>query len=148
MVEFKIIRAMSRPLCAITLAMSLALTAWPTVAHAGQPASPTGTFSSMYYNPESTDLHGTEIRIVYTRDGFQGTYQHAQGEPSELILFTPMIDDDNRITFTFKSPWTGERVMISGQITESGLEMGELPGENLLKRAPSYWEERRRTNPP
>jgi hypothetical protein len=129
------------------LALGLLVLAWSAVAIAKGPASPTGTFSSMYYNEESTDLVGMEIRIVVGRDGYQGTIQYARGEPTDLILFKPVIDDSNHIAFSFASPWTGERVAISGRITEPGLEMGEQPGENLLKRAPSYWDVRRDSPP-
>lgn len=140
MVEIKMIRAMSRPLYAISLAMSLALTAWPAVAHAGRPASPTGTFSSMYFHPEAGDLLGTEVRIVYTRKGFQGTIQFAEGEAGELILIKPIIDDDNHITFEFTDPSTGDRIAISGRITDAGLETKWWKGDDLLKRVPSYWD--------
>ncbi len=129
------------------LAIALLFSVWPTVAVAQRPASPTGTFSSMYYHPEGTDLLGTEIRIVYTRKGFQGTIQSAEGEPDELILIKPKIDDNNNFTFELSDPLTGEHYTISGRITEAGLETKGWSGENILKRAPSYWDERR-TSPP
>jgi hypothetical protein len=131
------------------LALALVVFAWAATAPAKRPASPTGTFSSMYYNEEGGDLIGTEIRIVYTRKGFQGTIQDAEGEPDELILFAATIDGDNHFTISYPSPKTGDPVRISGRVTEAGLETKTKwwTGGNLLKRAPSYWDVRR-TSPP
>jgi len=131
------------------LTLALLVFTWPAMAPAKRPASPTGTFSSMYYNEEGGDLIGTEVRIVYTRKGFQGTVQDAEGEPDELILFTATIDGGNNFTISYTSPRTGDPVTISGRVTEAGLETKTKwwTGGNLLKRAPSYWDVRR-TSPP
>lgn len=133
----------------VGLALASLVFAWPAMAPAERPASPTGTFSSMYYNEEGGDLIGTEIRIVYTRNGFQGTIQDAEGEPDELILFTATIDGDNNFTISYTSPSTGNPVTISGRITEAGLETQTewWTGGKILKRAPSYWDVRRSSPP-
>ncbi len=134
----------------VSLSMALLIFTGSTVALAQRPANPTGTFSSMYYNEEGGDLLGIEIRIVYTNKGFQGTIQDAQGEPDELTLITATIDDDNNVTISFTDPSTANPVTISGRITKAGIEKktGWGMGGKILKRAPSYWEERRRTSPP
>ncbi len=147
MAESKIMGMAKIRVGAFALVMALVFFGWPAAVFAQRPASATGTFSSMYFHPEAGDLLGTEIRIVYTRNGFQGTYQQAQGEPSELILFKPIIDDDNHITFSFTSPWDGTQVTISGRITDAGLETKRWKGDRLLKRMPSYWDERRASPP-
>lgn len=59
---------------------------WFSVVEAQQHAPGAGTYSSMFYNGESGDINGDEIRIVATRKGFQGTVQFGRGEPTELIL--------------------------------------------------------------
>jgi hypothetical protein len=40
----------------------------------------------MYYNADAGDVIGDEIRIVYTRNGYQGVVQFAEGEPEELVI--------------------------------------------------------------
>ena len=149
MAEFKIMWAVKKRVGTVALAIVMALSVWPSIAPAQRPANPTGTFSSMYYNSESTDLRGIEIRIVYTRKGFQGTIQDAEGEPGELIPIEVTIDDGNNFTISFTDPSTNDPVTISGRITKAGLEKKTKWGMGgyLLKRAPSYWDERRASPP-
>lgn len=134
---------------ALALALAALAALWPGPASARRPANPTGTFSSMYYHPEAGDLLGMEIRMVYSRNGFQGTIQDAQGEPDDLIFFTATMDEDNNVTLTFTEPKTGKPITISGRITEAGFEKETewWTGGHLLKRAPSYWDERRSSPP-
>jgi hypothetical protein len=95
------------------LSVLLALTA---TASTGQTKSPslqkpfraTGTYSNMYYNAEGGDVIGDEIKIVYTRKGYQGVVQFAEGEPEELVI----VDIEavgTRVSFSIpdSSPYAG-----------------------------------------
>jgi hypothetical protein len=139
--------ALGKIFSVMMLVAAITIGGWSSVAEAGQRAPRAGTYSSMFYNGESGDINGDEIRIVATRKGFQGTVQFGRGEPTELILIKPVIDDDNHITFDFIDPSSGAHVSFSGKITNDGLE-GRLFGDVYrLKRAPSYWDTWR-TSPP
>lgn len=104
-----------------------------------------GTFTSMYFNVEGGDLLGEEIRIVYTRKGYQGTLQIAQGEPSILVLFEPTFDG-NRITFTVADPFDGRPLSFEGRIDARGLRGRFRNADGTgrwaidLKRGVGYWE--------
>jgi hypothetical protein len=103
----------------------------------------TGTFSSIEYNQEGGDLLGVEIRIVYTRNGYQSTLQIAEGGVSELIIVKPLIEN-NRIKFTIHEPKLYEGVFI-GIINSKKIkgvlkykDGGEL--EINIPRKKSYWD--------
>jgi hypothetical protein len=106
----------------------------------------TGTFSSLFYHKEAGDLLGFEIRIVFTRNGYQGTFQAAEGGPDELILIKGITIEDNKIKFLIPGPsiYEGE---FSGHITNKGIK-GTLilrNGNKIildLKRQQSYWDGR------
>lgn len=132
---------------AIMLVATLVVGGGAVLAHADERAPRAGTYSSMFFNGESGDINGDEIRIVATRNGYQGTVQLGRGEPTELILIKPVIDDDRNITFDFIDPSSGGHATFTGKITQNGLE-GRLFGDAYnLKRAPSYWDTWR-TEPP
>jgi hypothetical protein len=144
-----VIPALGRHIGVTVLVAASILGVWVSMAPAEERAPVAGTYSSMFYNGESGDINGTEVRIVYTRKGYQGTVQISQGEPSQLILIKPTIDDDNHITFEFTDPTFGGRYSYSGRITASGMT-GRFAGEEAdqtFKRAPSYWDTWR-TDPP
>jgi hypothetical protein len=63
----------------------------------------------MYYNAEGGDVLGDEIRIVYTRSGYQGVVQFAEGEPEELVIVR--VDGlGTRVSFSVpdSSPYAGQ----------------------------------------
>jgi hypothetical protein len=103
----------------------------------------TGTYSDMYYNAEGGDVLGTEIRIVYTRKGFQGVIQFSEGEPEELVVVDIQIKG-NAVSFVVPepSPYVGE---FTGAISD-GILRGEFRYKNgvsdkvELKKGKSYWD--------
>ena len=115
-----------------------------SVGYAASDFQKTGTFSSLFYHKEAGDLLGYEIRIVFTRNGYQGTFQAAEGGPDDLILIREITIEDNKIKFLIPGPsiYEGE---FSGHITNSGIK-GTLilrNGNKIfldLKRQQSYWE--------
>jgi hypothetical protein len=103
----------------------------------------TGTFTNLQYFEELGDLYGFEIRIVYTRYGYEGTFQAAEGGPDSLILIKPIIENDT-VKFSIPSPSLDEGRFI-GKISKEKL-VGVLTLKNgnrielELKRGRSYWD--------
>lgn len=104
----------------------------------------TGTYSSLIYNQEAGDLFGDEVRIVFGRTGYEGTFQTSQGEPDKLVLLKDIVVKGNMIKFSIPSEsiHSGEFI---GAITKNGLVgILTLKNENKLhlelKRGLSYWD--------
>lgn len=107
--------------------------------------SKTGTFSTLYYNEEGGDLLGEEIRIVYTRFGFQATYQISEGAPSELALASIDITKDYEFEFTVP-----EAKLMSAGTFKGRIEADRIVGVFIfingneipinLPRKKSYWD--------
>lgn len=126
----------------IVIVISLLFVTCPS--HAENKIRITGTFSDLYYHEEAGDLLGFEIRIVLTRNGYEGTFQAAQGGPESLILLKNISVKGN--TLEFKIPadfsWAGEFI---GKISKNRLT-GTLTLNNgnkialVLKRGKSYWD--------
>jgi len=104
----------------------------------------TGTFTNLYYHAEAGDLLGYEIRIVYTRDGYEGTFQSAEGGPDNLVLLRNISIDDNIIRFSIPSVSSFQGVFV-GKLSTTGLT-GTITLRNgnrvdlKLKRGKSYWD--------
>ena len=103
----------------------------------------TGTYSNMYYNAEAGDVIGDEIKIVYTRNGYQGVMQFAEGEPEELVIVSVKVKGTS-ISFSVpnSSPYSGQ---FAGVI-ENGTLKGEFRFKTggvdrvELKKGKSYWD--------
>jgi len=103
----------------------------------------TGTYTNMYYNAEGGDVLGDEIKIVYTRNGYQGVVQFAEGEPEELVIVSVEVVGA-KISFSVpdSSPYAGK---FTGIIEREVLK-GEFKFKNggadkvELKRGKSYWD--------
>ena len=103
----------------------------------------TGTYSDMYYNAQGGDILGTEIRIAYTRKGFQGVIQFSEGAPEELVVVDIQVKND-AVSFAVPepSPYAGK---FTGNIRD-GVLSGEFQyksgGANKveLKKGKSYWD--------
>jgi hypothetical protein len=103
----------------------------------------TGTYTNMYYNAEGGDVIGDEIRIVQTRNGYQGVIQFAEGEPEELVIVGVEVVGA-KISFSVpdSSPYAGK---FTG-IIEKEILKGEFKFKNggtdkvELKRGKSYWD--------
>ena len=108
-----------------------------------KPFRPTGTYSNMYYNAEGGDVLGDEIKIVYTRKGYQGVVQFAEGEPEELVIVSIEVSGTS-ISFSVpnSSPYAGQ---FNGTI-ENGTLKGEFHFKTggvdkvELKKGKSYWD--------
>ena len=104
----------------------------------------TGTFSSLQYYKESGDLGGVELRIVFTRSGYQGVLQIAEGSPGELRLIPRIIFNKDKISFKIEEPRKYKGVF-EGTISQEGIigvftyETGGVSRLNL-KRKQSYWD--------
>lgn len=104
----------------------------------------TGTFSSLRYHDESGDLLGAELRIVYTRLGYQGVLQIAEGGAGELILIPSLTFNNEKMSFKISEPGK-YRGVFEGTITQEGIVgvFNYVTGGVLrldLKRKPSYWD--------
>jgi len=103
----------------------------------------TGTFSSLEYHKEGGDLLGVELRIVWTRAGYQGVLQISEGEPDELIIVHPVFED-NKVSFKFDKPGA-YRGVFKGTINQKGI-IGVLKFDTggiskiELERKRSYWD--------
>jgi len=114
------------------------------VSHAASDIKKTGTFSSLSYHREAGDLLGYEVRIVFTKNGYEGTIQIAEGGPERLILLRNITVKDNAVSFVIPegSLEGGEFV---GVLSATGLT-GTITLKNGnkisldLKRGKSYWD--------
>ena len=105
-------------------------------------AKRTGTFSNLRYIPEAGDLLGEEVRIVYTRSGWQGTVQLAEGVPYELIVVACEFKGDS---LTFAIDHGEDQGVFRGVVGSRDLRgiMSFGPGAQehwVLPRKKSYWE--------
>ena len=103
----------------------------------------TGTFSDMHFVKEAGDLLGTEIKIVYAGDSYQGALQFAEGAPSELVI-VKIHKDGNKISFSIPddNPYAGG---FQGSVSNEALQ-GEFRFKSggtekvTLHRGKSYWD--------
>lgn len=112
------------------------------VAITTQPIKLTGTFSDMKYTQDAGDVVGHELRIVFTRVGYEGAYQVSEGEPSELMLVKITFEGKDRVNFSVSTgAYAGS---FSGTISAKGIsgvfKYTTGAEERLdLPRRPSYW---------
>jgi len=97
----------------------------------------------MHYIAEAGDVLGTEIKIVYAGDHYQGALQFAEGAPGELII-VDVESKENSIQFAIPdgNPYAGN---FSGKIKNGWLRGafrfksgGE--GKVALHKGKSYWD--------
>lgn len=107
----------------------------------------TGTYSDMFIDEPSDEVVGTEIRIVRTATGLQGTVQIGGGPKtglSELIVVDVYQEEDGGIWFIIPEGerWAG---IFRGTVRRSGL-VGTMELSNgserflVLERARSIWD--------
>lgn len=103
----------------------------------------TGTYTNLEYHQESGDLLGIEMRVVFTRKGYQASLQIAEGGISELIIVKLNLKKQ-ALNFEIDSPALYKGIF-NGVITEDNLKGllkyssgGEL--EFNLPRRKSYWD--------
>lgn len=114
----------------------------PIIATAGNKTKLTGTFSNLFFNQESGDLGGVEVKIVYTRNGYQAAIQFSEGGPSKLIVVDVHFKGSD---VYFKVPDTIYEGYFEGQITNERLKgifkfNGGGNWEVDLPRKASYWD--------
>jgi hypothetical protein len=102
-----------------------------------------GTYSDLKFNQQGGDLLGVELRIVMTRNGYQGVVQFAEGGPGELILVNVQVDgkrikfvipDDNSNAGSFSG------VIGNGVLTGHFQYKGGGAEDVVLKKGKSYWD--------
>jgi len=115
-----------------------------------------GIYSTLHYNPASGDVLGTEIIVSPADNGFQLSYQTADGVPGPVYRVTARVRGDS---ISFQLPPDTLQVMngptqvgvqlqphphFRGRITATGLR-GRFDGEKnelLPRRVRSYWNRR------
>ena len=102
----------------------------------------TGTFTNLRYIPDTGDISGQELHIMYTTNGYQGVFQIAEGAPEPLMLVTIRYQR-NQLYFEFgKDKNHGQ---FDGKILRTGIK-GTLKydqggnEEIYMKRAAGYWD--------
>lgn len=103
----------------------------------------TGIYSSLSYNEEGGDLLGEELFIVWTDNGYQATFQIAEGVPSELILVN-LVVKGNEVSFTIPTgDYSGKFVGHFDKGTLVGtlkFNAGGVVKLRLPKVNKSYWQ--------
>lgn len=111
----------------------------------GEP-SVTGTFSDMFVHEPTDEVVGTEIRIVRTASGLEGTLQIGGGESTGLsgLQVVDVTYEDGEISFNIPEDhrWAGN---FRGTLRRNGLvgTFTLLSGEQrfvVLERTRSIWE--------
>jgi hypothetical protein len=107
----------------------------------------TGFFSNMRYIPESGDVVGTEVWIVYGGKSVYATVQVAEGAPTPPVV-VPVEVSGSRVRFTVKQPLVDQAgkpapdfvTHFDATVTKAGLS-GTVNSQRLnLKRRNSYWQ--------
>jgi len=105
-----------------------------------------GTFSSLEYNEEGGDLLGAEIKIVPTRNGYQGVLQIAEGGPSALMVVIVQFKDGE---MSFEIPQSYPEyggLRFKGKIDKQGIvgefisSKGKAGDQEKWTRKHSYWD--------
>ena len=106
----------------------------------------TGTFSDMYYNEAGGDLLGTEVRIVYGREGHKVVFQTASGIPDDPVVVDARFTD-GFLEFALQAGQWDKPAHFRGRIVARRL-MGTLTDEDGgeekldLPRRAGYWDQR------
>jgi hypothetical protein len=105
----------------------------------------TGIYSDMEFNPESGDVVGLEVILVFSRDGYFVVFQNSEGSPSVPIV-APAKVEAGKIQFEGA---IGDGVStFNGEVLE-GVLVGEFSGGVLnkdgqrlflLRKKQSYWQ--------
>jgi hypothetical protein len=124
----------------VLLTMGLIATA---AVEAQRPNNVTGTYTSLRFNQDGGDLLGQEVRIVFTRNGYRGVLQFAEGDAGDLIIVNVTIDG-NKVRFVIPdaSGYGGE---FNGTFQEGAIRgtfKFKSGGEEtvLLRKGKSYWD--------
>lgn len=98
-----------------------------------------GVYSNMTYSEESGDLHGIEIFLVYSRNGYFVVFQSSEGEPGDPVLAKAKVTG-NELEFIIPRNY-GYGGEFKGTLSSDSLSGSFKGGMSfLLKRKPSYWQ--------
>ena len=103
------------------------------------------TFSNLQYNEEGSDLLGAEIKIVLTKNGYQGALQIAEGGPSQFMVVN-VIFEKNTVRFHIPTSYP----IYGGGTFEGKIDPQKIRGrfrfdgkawdQEDLTRGRSYWD--------
>jgi hypothetical protein len=129
-----------------TLISVSSLIALLLISTAGASSSPkvTGLFSNMRFYPDSGDVGGMEVFIVYASEGMSGQHyasvQQAEGSPEPPVIVKVTVISDK---IEFKLPGAaGEASTFRGRVTAKSL-VGSFEGSDevlSLRRGKSCWQ--------
>ena len=123
------------------LARGLLICLMASMAGAGESTiKVTGIYSDMKYNREGGDVLGTEIFVVFSKQGYCVVFQSAEGEPNVPVVVQASISE-GKIFFEIP-PGIDPRGRFSGEITKDEL-IGSFSANGhvvRLKRKTSYWQ--------
>ncbi len=111
-------------------------------------AADTGVYSNMSINPESGDLVGTEITILFSRNGYWLLYQSAEGEPNDPVLL-PIRVLDNEFSLKIEDGNQYQDLSFDGEFVENGLKVTLTNGaifnsgnkSEVLPKSRSHWSQ-------
>ena len=89
----------------------------------------------MHYSPDSGDVSGMEVWIVYGLKGYYAVVQVAEGMPQTPVVVAAEVDG-SVIRFVYPS----ENMRFEGHVTNAGLVGTFGPGRVVLRRKKSYWQ--------
>ncbi len=139
----------SRIVCSIFLALLIASVSVPRAygapaeepSRSAAPPRVTGHYSDFQYFPDSGDVGGTEVFLLYGDNKLWALLQVAEGWPGEPVLVEAKATGQS-ITFPF--PQFGTQATFSGQVTAYGLEgtiqRPEGPVPLKLPRRNTFWQ--------
>jgi hypothetical protein len=101
----------------------------------------TGLYSNMRHSPESGDVGGMEVFVVYSGEGYFAVVQLAEGVPSPPVVAKAKVEGA-RIEFTLPAGGAQGASKFAGTISAGGLT-GRFEGDakpTFLRRKQSYWQ--------
>lgn len=102
------------------------------------PDAATGTFSDIEISQMTGDLGGTEIRIVKSSAGYQGSFYMAEGGPSDVVLINNIQYDVKAKRIDLKFHYNDDLWEISGKIENNKLKSEGWP-DLELPRKKTFW---------
>jgi len=107
----------------------------------------TGTYGSLEFHPDSGDLSGIELKLIFSNDGYYLLFQSASGVPSVPILMRVDVSDGS---FVVKIPEGTDYsdAILKGKFSGKGVYAEFTNGpifpngekKNFLHKTTSYWD--------
>ncbi len=139
-------RSAMKPKVFVHLLLALVLLAI-SGSDAQQPPRVTGFFTDMHYIPETGDLLGDEVWIVYARGKFWATVQIAEGSPEPPVV-VPVEVSGSTVKFSLSLKQVGPDgkpvpdlvIPFEGTVTQLGLSGTANSDPFNLQRHASFWQ--------